>query len=72
MLVPVREDFIKQERVVSVHREDHLTTLFVRATLCEDVLDNFAGEGMQHKFVHLRANQFTESLFLLVKRREVI
>ena len=72
MLVPVREHFIKQERVVSVHREHHLTTLFVRATLCEDVLNNLACEGMQHKFVHLRANQFTESLFLLVKRCEMI
>ena len=72
VLMSVREDFIEQEGVVSVQREDHLPTLLIRATLCEDVLDNFAGECMQHKFVHLRANQLTEGLFLLVKRGEVI
>ena len=72
MLMTVREDFIEQEGVVSIQREDHLPTLLIRATLCEDVLDDLAGEGMQHKFVHLRANQLTEGFFLRIERCEVI
>ena len=62
----IREDFIKQERVVSVQGKDHLATFFVCATLREDVLDDFASEGMQHKLVHLRTYQFSKGLFLLV------
>ena len=48
VLVSLREDFVENERVVSIEGENHIAAVLIRLALTVDVFDHFTSESVQN------------------------